>query len=83
MRFEDKHVAQPGKGGIVRYDAGQSYLLVVLVNAKAERVLDSALGHVQGTPLRPIRHLAEPGVDQVKVQPRRVRADQIAVSFEF
>jgi hypothetical protein len=52
-------------------------LLFALVDAERQRVLDRSLNHIPRAPGRPIRLSAEVVVNQIKIEPRCIRADRV------
>jgi hypothetical protein len=77
VAFDDEVVGDEGERRAIGDRAGKPHLLLALVDAEAQGVLDRALDHLARDPLRVPEFPRQEPVDQLHVEPRRVGADHI------
>ena len=70
---QDEDVHEVGVRRAVSNDAGEADLLLTLVGAEAERVVDRAVDDLARDAGAPVRILAEEAVDELAVELRLVR----------
>ena len=84
VRVEDEHIAEPGVGRIIGDDAHEADLRAGRsVVAEAEGIFKRTLDGFAGNAFGPVALLAQVGVNDSSVEPRRIVGEQIVAVAEF